>query len=96
MKLPLTAIATLLPLSTLTNAWIFTTPRQQFDGQNNFSCTPIYVAKGEVIDFDVGFFESCVVRLYNDAQCSVQIGISSQDWQHELTRPMFAFDIQDC
>ncbi|KAF2187465.1 hypothetical protein K469DRAFT_569728 [Zopfia rhizophila CBS 207.26] len=96
MKLSLTAFAALLPFSALTKAWIFTVPTQQFDGDNNFSCTPIYVAKGEIIDFQVGILESCVIRVYNDAQCDVQIGISSRDWTHTLGRPMFAFDIQDC
>jgi len=85
---------TTLPL--LTSAWIFTTPHQQFDADDNFSCTAIFVDKGEDINFEVGIFESCVVRLYNDASCNVQIGISSRDWEHTLTRPMYAFDIQDC
>lgn len=93
MKFPSTLLLTILPL---TSAWVFTTPRQQFDGDENFGCTAIYVAKGEDIDFEVGIFESCVIRLYNDANCDVQIGISSQDWEHTLTRPMFAFDIKDC
>lgn len=94
MKLSLATLT--LALLTLTNAWVFTTPRQQFDGDENFGCTAIYVAKGEDIDFQVGILESCVIRLYNDAACSVQIGISSRDWEHTLTRPMFAFDIRNC
>ena len=91
-----TIAGVILSTTTLSQAWIFGTPRQQFDGDDNFSCTAIYVDKGEEIDFDVGVFESCVLRIYNDAACSVQIGISSRDWDHVLSRPMFAFDIQDC
>jgi len=100
MKSPLDPLFLTLTLGSLhlpqTHAWIFTTPRQQFEGDENFSCTPLYAAKGEAIDYQVGVFESCVLRLYNDAACAVQIGVSSRDWEHTLARPMFAFDVRDC
>jgi hypothetical protein len=91
-----TIMASLLAFINAGNAWTFDTPRQQFDGENNFGCTAIYVGKGEVIDYQVGIFSDCTLRVYNDANCDVQIGISSNDWTKKLTRPIFAFDVRDC
>jgi hypothetical protein len=95
LYLPTTAI-TFLVISSLSQAWILGTPNQQFSGEDDFGCTAIYVAKGEKIKYDVGWTESCTLRIYNDANCHVQIGISSNDWKRTLTRPMWAFDVQDC
>lgn len=97
MKASITSIITgLSALATISNAWTFDIPRQQFDGENNFGCTAIYVGKGEIIDYQVGIFSDCTLRVYNDANCDVQIGISSNDWTKKLTRSMFAFDVRDC
>ena len=97
MKSSLLSVATrLLACAHVGAAWTFDTPRQQFDAENNFGCTAIQVNKGETIDYQVGWLSSCTLRIYDDAGCAVQIGISSNDWTHVLTRTMLAFDVRDC
>lgn len=95
MKLS-TTTAIWLAFAAYASSWTLGTPRQQFDGHDNFGCTAIKVDKGETIDWDVGVFSSCTLRIYDDSNCHVQIGISSWDWEKVLTRPMRAFDVRNC
>ena len=95
MRLSTTA-ATILAFAAHASSWTLGTPKQQFDGNDNFGCTAITVEKGEKIDWDVGVLSSCTLRIYDDANCYVQIGISSWDCDKVLTRTMRAFDVQDC
>ena len=83
-------------LCTTANGWVFDACGVQFDSTGNFGCTARTCNTGDTIDYSVGWTESCTLRVYDDASCHVQIGISSDDWHHQLTRPMRGFDIRDC
>ncbi|KAJ6571799.1 hypothetical protein B0H19DRAFT_1255733 [Mycena capillaripes] len=84
MKSMLSTTVLIAALFTATNAWIFD------------ACGVQVCNKGDIIEFDVGILESCTLRLYDDANCHVQTGISSRNWDHVLTRTIRAFDIRDC
>ncbi|KAJ7237234.1 hypothetical protein C8J57DRAFT_1727994 [Mycena rebaudengoi] len=79
-----------------TNAWTFNACGQIFDGTSNKGCTAKSCNAGQHINYDVGFFQSCVLRLYSDSKCKTETGISSKDWDHTLGQHIAAFDIRNC
>ncbi|KAJ7352654.1 hypothetical protein DFH08DRAFT_92224 [Mycena albidolilacea] len=95
MKFILIAL-TLGAVTAGTNAWTFNACGQIFDGDGNRACTRKSCNAGQNIDYDVGFFQSCTLRTYADAACSIENGISSRDWDHTLGQHIAAFDIRDC
>jgi hypothetical protein len=93
----LTTVLSVSALVSTAQAWSFTTPYQAFQGEKNFGCTGHFVGKGEIIDWQNGLLSSCVLRIYNDKDCAVQIGWSANDWDdHILGRSMYAFQVTDC
>ncbi|TFK39318.1 hypothetical protein BDQ12DRAFT_76953 [Crucibulum laeve] len=85
-------------LAAAANAWIFTACGQQFDGgDNNRGCTAKSCPAGSTIDYQVGLFSSCTLRVFSDGSCQNQVGISSNDWDnHVLGQSIGSFSVQDC
>ncbi|KAJ7212589.1 hypothetical protein GGX14DRAFT_519438 [Mycena pura] len=95
MKFILTALTLSAAIAGI-NAWTFNACGQIFDGTANKGCTHKSCNAGQHIEYDVGFLETCVLRLYSDTACKVENGISSKDWDHTLGQHIAAFTIGDC
>jgi hypothetical protein len=97
MKVTTAAMATLITLLPLTNAWIFQTCAGQADSTENRGCSQAACGTGTTIDWsNPTWIKYCVLRLYKNSDCTGQIGIATEDWKHTLAQPMAAWDVQGC